>query len=594
VQTAVRAILERRYSDLTRIAYLVLDDGQIRPGALLGAARHLVRSTAARSWAAHAAHESAQDPGETYAELRRRLAGRLVAEPPTLARLGIRYGLRPPGAAAPAPDGGTRTMLRKLSRHERLVYVLARVEGLAVADVAGELAGHLAVTVDDVARTLADVDAATGLDAAEQTAELRAFDPTVIRLRPPSRGPRRGYVIVAAALAVLVAAGTVAYAARRAAAPRPGDPLLVAGNLWQREQNPDITVWPTQGDRTDDLGLLRRARDSWQRVPRTPPVGQMYVLFAGDLGDSTTVIMRDSPGNRGEPLVAHYVERPLSRGVESVRQLGIGAHDVILIDALANRFLVPPWRPSLRVSPLNTPRPEWRDLAVRAGVSDPLPWSWFDVDCQFYVAFQAAERTASQVRTITMLASHVSASATPRIAFRVPGRPQRYDDTALDSQARWASMRALACDGGVSLEGSPDLRVGELWRGDLPDAGGTARLLTVERSGGSAGQIGDAVLVADDGRTRGYGDSNSDHVLRADELAAAVWWRSRRSSRWYLVVAAAPRVPRYYLLGELGRHEPRGRSFVLRGPVGVMDVDERPVVQVVVHEPDGDRSVIMP
>jgi hypothetical protein len=589
VQTAVRAILERRYSDLTRIAYLVLDDGQTRSGALLSAARHLVQSTAARSWAAH---ESAPDSGETYAELRRRLAGRLVAEPTPLLRLGLRYGFRPP-AAAPAPEGRTRTMLRKLSRHERLVYVLARVEGLGAADVEGELASHLAVTVDDVARTLAGVDAATGLDAGAQTAELRAFDPTVVRLRPSPRGSGRRYVITAAALAVLLAAGSAGYAARREG-PRPGDPLLVADNLWRREQTPDVTVWPTRGDRTTDLGLLRRARDSWQRVPRTPPVGQIYVLFAGDLGDSTTVIMRDSPGNRSEPLVAHYVERPLSRGVESVRELSYGAHDVILIDALSNRFLVPPWRPSLRVSPLNTPRPQWRDLRVRAGVSDPLPWSWFDVECQFYVAFQAAERTAAQTQTITMLASHVSASATPRIAFRVPDRPQRYDDTALDSQARWAAVRALACDGGVSLQESADLRVGELWRGELPDDGGAARMLTIERSGGSGDQIDGAVLVADDARTRGYGDSNSDHVLRADELAAAVWWRSRRSSRWYLVVAAAPRVPRYYLLGELGRHEPRGRSFVLRGPVGAVDVDKRPVVQVVVHEPDGDRSVIMP
>jgi hypothetical protein len=589
VHTAVRAILEQRYSDLTRIAYLVLDDGQPRPGVLLGMARNLVRSTAGRAWPAH---PSTQDPGETYADLRRRLAGRLVAGPTTISRLGVlRYGFRP-APAAPVPEGRTRTMLRKLSRHERLVYVLARVEGLTAGEVQDELASHLAVTVDDVARTLADVDAATGLDADEQTAELRAFDPTVIRLRPASGGPRRGYVIAGLVAAVLVAAGTVGYAMRREE-PRPGDPLLVAADRWQRERNPDITVWPTQGNRTRDLDLLRRARDSWQRVPRTPPVGQMYVLFAGDLGDSTTVIMRDSPGNRGEPLIAHYVERPLSRGVESVRELRYGAHDVILIDALSNRFLVPPWRPALRVSPLNRPRPQWRDLAVRAGVSDPLPWSWFDVECQFYVAFQAAERRAARAQTITILGSHVSASATPRISFRVP-QTHRDDDTALDSQARWAAVRALACDGGVSLQESADLRVGELWRGDLPDDGGTARMLTIEPYDGGADQIDGAMLIADNGRTRGYGDSNSDHVLRADELAAAVWWRSWRSNRWYLIVAAAPRVPRYYILGELGKHEPPGRSLVLRGPVGAMDLDERPVVQVVVHEPDGDRSVIMP
>jgi hypothetical protein len=593
VQTAVQAILEQRYSDLTRIAYLVLDDGHARPGALLATARNLVQSVAGRVWAT-------PDPAETYAELRRGLAGRLVGAPPAIsgrgieAGLGLRLGWRlGPGAApAPAADGRTRTTLRKLSPHERLVYVLARAEGLAAEAVAGELAEHLVVTADDVTRTLADVAAATGLDADAQAAELRAFDPTVVRLGPSPREPRRRYVVAAAVLAVLVAATAVGYAARRQA-PRPDDPALIAADLWRRERNPDVTVWPTQGSRVRDLDLLRRARESWRRNSRTPPVGRIYVMYAGELGDATTVILRDTPATRGAPLVAQYVERPLSRGIESVRQLGIGGHDLILIDALSNRFLVPPWRTSLRASPLNRPRPEWRDLAVRGGVSDALPWHWFAVECQFYVAFQVADARSAPARTLTVLASHVSASATPAISFRGPG-PRRHDDTALDSRERWAAVRALACDGGVSLQESADLRVGELWRGTLPDRGGAAQMLTVERAGGAADQTDAALLVTENGHARGYGDSNSDHVLWADEQAAAVWWRSARSNRWYLVVAAAPRVPRYYVIGELGRHEPRGPSLVLRGPKGIIDVDERPVVQVVVHEPDGDRSVVTP
>jgi hypothetical protein len=470
--------------------------------------------------------------------------------------------------------------------------VLTRVEGVAAEDVDAELASHLAVTTDDVARTLADVDAATGLDADEQTAELRAFDPTVVRLRPLPSTPRLRYIVAAALLVVLGTVAVAGYAAWRQT-PQPGDPILIAADRWQRQRTHDVSVWPTQGNRKNDLGLLRRARDSWLRSSRTPPVGQMYVLYAGDLGDATTVIMRDSPEMRGAPLVAQYVERPLSRGVESVRELGIGAHDMILVDALSNRFLVPPWRTSLLVSPLDNNTPEWRPLPVRGGVTDALPWSWFAVECQFYVAFQLTDRTSAPTRTLTMLASHVSAGATPAISFRVPGS-SRHDETALDSQARWNAVRALACEGGVSLQESADLRVGELWGGDLPDHGGEARMLTIERYGGAPDLSDVALLIADNGTTRGYGDSNGDHVLWADELAAAVWWRSTRSSRWYLIVAAAPRVPRYYILGELGRHDPRGRSFILRGPTGISDTDERPVVQVVVHQPDGDRSVITP
>jgi hypothetical protein len=172
----------------------------------------------------------------------------------------------------------------------------------------------------------------------------------------------------------------------------------------------------------------------------------------------------------------------------------------------------------------------------------------------------------------------------------------RSDDTALDRQARWAAVRALACAGGASLQDSADLRVGQLWRGALPAHGGRARIFTVERSGGPADQGDQALLTGEDGRTLGYGDTNGDHVLWAGELAAAVWWRSSRSDRWYLIAAAAEDVPRFYAVGELGLHEPRGgaRSLIVAGPKGAADVGRRPVVQVVVDEADGDRSVVSP
>jgi hypothetical protein len=580
VRVAVEAVREQWYADLTRMAYLVLDDGTARPGGLLAAARSAVQRAAGRALLT-------PGPEETYRELRRRLADRLIGDPPAPPRLRHRRD------GDEGRDGPTRTALRRLSPHERLVYVYARVEGLAPADIDGELAHCLVVTATDVARTLARVDAATGLDPAEQSAELRAFDPTVIRLRPVSIGRRRRFA--AAALAVLLAAGAGGYAVWRQA-PRPDDPVVVKPGLWRHERTADVTVWPTQGGRKWDRALLRRARDSWLRDVRTPPMGRLFVLYAGDLGDATTVIMRDSPGVRSAPVIAQYVERPLSRGVESVRELGFGSADLILIDALSNRYLVPPWRTDLRVSPLDRPRPAWRPLPVHDGVTDPLPWSWFDVRCQFYVAFQAADRAGPATpRTITMLASHVSASATPGITFRVPGRT-RYDDTALDGQSRWAAVRALACSGGAALQESADLRVGELWHGTLPEHGGTARIFTVERSGGTADQDDQALLIDDKGQAVGYGDTNGDHVLWADELAAAVWWRPPWSHRWYLLAAAAGDVPRFYVVGELGRHEPRGRSrsLIVAGPENDSDIGRRPVVAVVVDEPDGDRSVMSP
>jgi hypothetical protein len=620
VRVAVEVVREQWYADLTRIAYLVLDDGTARPGGPLAAARNVVQRAAGRALATPSS-------GETYPELRRRLAERLVGEPPAPSRFRYRRPIRrarrrpnpgpepiPVPAAATATavqdgqdgqdrqhgqdgqDGRTRAALRRLSRHERLVYVLARVEGLAPGDIGGELDHCLMVTATDVARTLARVDAETGLSAAEQSAELRAFDPTVIRLRPAPIRWRRRRLVALAVLAGLVAGGAGGYSVWRQA-PRPGDPIVVNADLWRRQHSPDVTVWPTQGGRTWDRELLRRARDSWLRNARMPPMGRLFVLYAGELGDATTVILRDSPGVRSAPLIAQYVERPLSRGVESIRELGIGSADLILIDALSNRYLVPPWRTDLRVSPLDRPRPEWRSLPVHDGVTDPLPWSWFDVRCQFYVAFQAADRMVrapATPGTITMLASHVSASATPGITFRVPGRT-RFDETALDSQSRWDAVRALTCSGGTALQESGDLRVGQLWQGHLPEHGGGARIFTVERSGGSADQSDQALLIDDKGDVIGSGDTNGDHVLWANELAAAVWWRPPRSHRWYLVVAAAADVPRFYVVGELGRHEPRGRgrSLIVVAPED-SDVGRRPVVAVVVDEPDGDRSMVSP
>jgi hypothetical protein len=585
VQSAVRAEPERWwYSDLIRIAYLVLDDGTARPGALLATARRVVQQAAGRALVT-------PGPVETYQELRRGLLPRLVRDPPA-ARLSLRRA-PVPGQDAPGSSGRTRAALRRLSRHERLVYVLARVEGLAPRDVDGELAQCLVITADDVTRTLTQIDTATGLEAAEQTAELRAFDPTVIRLLPaPGRGRWHGRLLALITLTALVAVLTGGYAVWRQT-PRTGDPVLVKASLWRHERNPDVAVWPTEGGRKWDLALLRRARKSWLHDPRMPPMGRLFVLYAGDLGDTTTVIMRDSPGIRSPALIAQYVERPLSRGVESVRELGIGSDDLILIDALSNRYLVPPWLTDWRVAPLGLPHPEWHALPVHGGVTDPLPWSWFDVRCQFYVAFQAVDRSSPTARTITRLASHVSASATPGITFRVPGRA-RYDDTALGDQARWDAVRALSCTGGASLQDSADLRVGQLWRGRLPEHGDSARIFTVERSGGAADQTDQALLVDDKSETIGYGDTNGDRVLWADELAAAVWWRPVGAHRWYLIVAAAKDVPRFYVVGELGRHEPRGRSLVLAGPKQDSHIDQRPVVQVVVDEPDGGRSVVTP
>jgi hypothetical protein len=430
----------------------------------------------------------------------------------------------------------------------------------------------------------------------------------VVRLAPVPPRPRRR-ALAAAGVVTVLAAGLAAGYGPWPRADGAALPAVIGADAWRRVAVPDLAVWPTRGDRRDDRALLRRALRAWRQEREDRPLGRVAVLFAGTLDDAAVVVLRDAPGTRAAPMVAKYAERPLSRGIESLRPMAPGAGQLVLLDGGSRRYLLPPWRGELRFARPAEQRPRWVAVPVRDGVSDPLPWAAFDADCQFFAALRLTDRSRGRPETITQLASHVERYPTPQVASRprpppaapsTSSGPESGTQSAAGSRAQsggdrdWPAVRALSCSGPLLLPESGDLRLRELWRGRLPDHGGGAALFTVDRSDS---EHSTALLVSEDGRFLAEGVTSSAYTDGEDQaVTGAAWWRSARTGRWYLVVAAQA-MATVEVVGELGRHPADEDALIVGGPEGdgAAEVDdELPVVQVVAYDRSGVRTTLTP
>ncbi|MEU5883642.1 hypothetical protein [Spirillospora sp. NPDC047279] len=579
MRTAILVTMRGRYTDLVRLAYLGLDDGTAPPESVLAAARRAVR------------HSARAGPGSSYRQLRHRLALELLTRPPHHRRPFLRRLFFEPEATPPTP---LRTALQRSSPHERLAYLLVRLEGLTAPEVAAELNDQLMIDAWDVDSALTDVDERAGLDPTARHDELRGFDPTLVRLRPPPSLPMTVRIALLLVTVVLISAGSFGYEHWRNAG-RPGDPLVVDNARWNRHGVPSLDDWPTQGGLRGDRALLRRAATAWKADRRDPPLGRVSVMYAGTVSGATIVVMHDTPGTRDTPMVAQYFERPLSRGVESIRSLGNDNGQLVMLGTTW-RYLVPPWLTDLSYSLPDQPTAGWVPLQVTDGVTDAIPWRSFDPDCQDYVVLRMNHKGTGAV---TQLASHNPESATPLVWFR-DADPRREGDTgSITDRAQWTTVHALSCGDAVYLTEAGDLRVGRLWSGELPDGGGHATLVSIDVSV-PWGAPGITALMSDDGRLlTDRGNTNGDYSASTDSIAGAVWWRS--SKRWHLIAAGGSGVSGLKMVGELGNRDARrrdGRTVLmvpgprLRGEYP--QVARLPVVQVVAYEPDGDHTVISP
>ncbi|MGH3244290.1 MAG: hypothetical protein ACRDNL_28215, partial [Spirillospora sp.] len=238
------------YAGLLRLAYLVLDDGD-------------APLTRARLAAARAVR--VRNGG--YPAMRARLVALLLTDPPA-GRPGLhRFFVEPARNSA----GPVRAALLELSPHERLAYLLCR-DGLTAPEVAAELSLHLQAGYQDVDRAVAAIDDRTGLDEAAQRAEIEAFEPDVVRLRPPLALPRSWRAAVAAG--VVVALLAVAGFVLMPPGEESGGPAAIDPEAWRTAGTPSINEQPAQGGLRHDAGLLRRAAAAWRDDRHDPPQGR--------------------------------------------------------------------------------------------------------------------------------------------------------------------------------------------------------------------------------------------------------------------------------------------------------------------------------
>ncbi|GAA4511200.1 hypothetical protein GCM10023191_074960 [Actinoallomurus oryzae] len=116
----------------------------------------------------------------------------------------------------------------KLSRGERVAYVLQRLEGLTTEETAAELR-RMRLPVDDavIGYAVESVDAATELDPDEQRAAITALDVGTVPVSPrwsPRRGRRRPAVLLAGVPAVTVAGVVLAWPVKKASLEVQTDP----------------------------------------------------------------------------------------------------------------------------------------------------------------------------------------------------------------------------------------------------------------------------------------------------------------------------------------------------------------------------------
>jgi hypothetical protein len=519
-------LLERRYRDLVRLAYLILP-GNGRRIYRLAIAQRIVDGCVPRG-------------GRSYARMRTRVLKRAV-RPGWRLRIGLRPWLRAlPGRL---PDPALTMALAEVDPYLRVAFVLREVEGMpryAVRDQLIELGVRDPVAVLEAAERLPDVQRLLG-----GTVDIGPVRPVRHRSRLP--------LVVAGALTLLLMGSLVALdsggPARRAQA-RQDQLLVVSADAWAKASERTLDVWPTRGDLVEDTTFTKRALRAWETsaggARGGPRGGQL--LFAGRVGDSADSKDPAVALVRREDLVVRYTE---PGGKVEVLRAG-GAEEVLGLGG--GRYLVAPWVRTV----------QWADgdaVSVRDGVSAP-------VSVRSQCGRGALMRVEGE-RGASVLADLGGAELVP-LRYRSPLEPK---GTAAVSAAGSRVWERLACALPAPDKTLAGAVAWEFWAGELPAERRTARWVCTRYDYADGGGTAMAALIDGSGSVRRTGSCEFEGPV------SGTWRRS--GGRWYYLAAAAAGsrphasgpIKHRHVAGRLlvgaaakARHRPRGPVRLVARP----------------------------
>jgi hypothetical protein len=316
-------------------------------------------------------------------------------------------------------------------------------------------------------------------------------------------------------------------------------------------------------------------------------VGEITVLFAGDIEGRRVVVMRDEgddfDSRRG---LARYVENPRNgdhylAAVQTDDGGGFAPKVIGLVStAQGARYLLPPWLTNVRLTELSAPRPQPRPLEVRDGVTDPIPITDERLStCHGMIALQATERWTSGLVDQTFVSS--TAGRDPEVAYHPDVSlisDHAPDDVTepVSTPQQWQAVKDAACHEGSAMFSATHINIWQVWRGRLPHGGGDAAAEVVEVqsnehgtdtfglfnvAGKQAGHVTGA-RYADDGAPDG-----------AIAVVGAEW--QAPSGRWYYAAVGNERIDRIRIAGRLPTREQHGRLLV-----GPASGDEAPMIAI--------------
>lgn len=563
-------VLIQRYSELTRLAYLMLA-GEKRREDRLARAHGLVQSSL--PWF----QRGGDDPAEIYRFLLARVIERTLGKrrwhwPRSIRRLRATPLLGgPEHATVDNALAGTKPAVRA-------AYVLLVGEAIPADAVISVLAAARLPepprAVKAAQRLCDKLEDQTGLGREAQAALLRdaPLDPTIARLRAPDLLIRRGVRSLAiGGTAVIVAVSAIGLMSLRtdpttdttpvaAATNAIPSPQVVPATAWRATARSSVDVWPTRGNLSADKKALTKAVTAWNAGKSGPPRGEIRVLYAGTIDGQTVVLLSD------DQRIARYVATGQNTSITvspKPRPDASFSSALRLADTSAGtRYLLAPWVTTVAAA---APGQAWRPLTTADGVTAAFSHGGAGAACWTGPTLRLTAASINQGTPFTV--ADFGGVSLPHAMYVPPAVSTQFDrpleaDSA-DGMRTWAGLGCSLADlRGPALE---SVTVWTLWTGVLPEVG--AARWTCTRSDAIDGSNGVRADLLTTGSPAHRTASRATTALcsrMSQNVVTSGWWQAP-SKRWYFLAAASRNVSSLQVTGLPGTVQ-RSPGLAVVGP----------------------------